>query len=131
MDYFQTLDRWFEVSTAIKHLKAEEQALREGLFHGTFPTPREGVNSYPLPDGRVVKGTHVVNRKLLQEEWKTRFKEVGLPKEVRKELIVVKYDFDIKVYKKLPDHLRKNFDTVLEIKPGLPKLEIKFPKEEK
>ena len=130
MDYFQTLERWFQVSNALKELKAEEIALRVGLFGGTFPKPREGVNKVTLPDGRVLKGTYVINRTLDQKWWLDNYKQVGIPKEIKTKLIAVTYGFHLEVYRELPEQLRKNFDKALIIKPGAPKLELVPPKDD-
>ena len=54
MDYFETLARWQELQEAIKHMQAEEKALRQGIANGTFPEPKEGVNKLVLEDGQVI-----------------------------------------------------------------------------
>lgn len=126
MDYMETVARWAELNAAIKHLQAEERALREGLFSGTFPAPREGVNTVTLPDGRILKGTYKLNRKLIREQylenWSTVVKDI--PSAVAASLVKVDYSLVTSAYKGLPDDHRKAVDSVLEIKPALPTLEL-------
>lgn len=133
MNYFETVQRWVQLKDTIQHLQAEERALREGLFSGTFPSPREGVNSYDLPDGTVLKGTYVINRKLKEDAYKENWSKIvqaaKIPSAVATKLIRTKYELSVTPYKKLDEEQRKAVDGILEIKPGLPKLELVPPKE--
>jgi hypothetical protein len=122
MEYLEALDRWQELSDAIKHMTQEERALREALFSGTFPDPKEGTNKHTLPDGRVVKGTYSLNRKVLEDELPDALE--ALPEDVREKIIKRKPELVKSVYNKLDAEQRQAFDAALDIKPGLPKLEV-------
>lgn len=125
MEYMEALERQQELAAAIKHMQAEERALREGLFNGTFPAPREGTNEYTLPDGRIVKGTFKLNRSLNEDELKGVLKQLGWKKADAP--VRTKTELDLTRYRELPDETRAIFDTALEIKPGLPTLEVVTP----
>jgi len=118
MDYFETLAKWQQLSDTIKVLQDQERALREGIFNGTFPDPKEGVNSIELADGRVLKGTFKINRSVDQEA------AAALPEEVRERFFRVKYDLRTTVYKDLSAAERKKLDRYITAKPGLPTLQI-------
>lgn len=123
MDYFETVARWAELQHLIPRLQAEERALREGLFIGTFPNPAEGVNSVTFPDGRVLKGTHVINRSVKGDP-------TSLPKALREAVINFKPELRVGAYKKLEEAERKKVDSIIEAKPGLCKLELILPAQE-
>ena len=96
MDYLAALARWQELKTAISHMQQEERALREGLFHGTFPDPIEGTNRYVLPDGRTVVGTFKLNRRVLEDELpkvlkKLKMKKSDAPVKTKVELVLSAY----------------------------------------
>lgn len=126
MDYMETVDRWLELKESIKKLQAEERALREGIFNGTFPDPEEGTNKVELPDGRILKGTYNIRRKLTDID---DFKKLQLSDELNDQLIRVKHDLVLGAYRRLDSDTRKKVDSVLEIKPGLPTLSVEDAKE--
>lgn len=127
MSYFDTLARWHELNTAIKHMQAEERALREGLFAGTFPEPEEGTNKVELPDGRILKAVHKIYRNVDAEALANQPKG-WLPKKVLDEVIRHKPELVIKAYRGLEGDTKKKLDDILIIKPGLPSLELIEPK---
>lgn len=126
MSYYETLNRWKELKEAISRLQDEERALREGLFGGTFPNPEEGTNKVELPDGRTLKGVYPINRKVVEKELPT----LDLPPKAKSKLFKVKHSLVISEYRKLDEETRKKVDSVLSIKPGLPRLEVVEPKPE-
>jgi hypothetical protein len=128
MDYFTTLNRWHAVKQAIRDLQKEEQTLRTGLFGGTFTAPREGVNNFTLPDGSILKGTYELNRNLVKD-FQQKLPALKLPQEIVDKLIVTKYSLSVKEYKALEPEVRKKVDSILDIKPAMPKLELVPPKE--
>lgn len=125
MDYFETLDRWAVVKESIRQLQAEERALREGIFNGTFPEPTEGVNKVELPDGRVLKGTYRINRRVLEDRL------TSVPKDIREKAFKLRHSLNTGAYRDLTDAQRAKVDEALDIKPGLPSLDIIEPPEEK
>lgn len=125
MTFEQTLERWIQVKQAVSELQEEERMLREGIFNGCFPAPVEGVNKYSLPNGTVIKGTYTLNRKLLVNPLEdNRWASLKLPGHIAGPLLNRKWDLAIKPYRELVEEHRKLVDSVLEIKPGLPKLEV-------
>lgn len=120
----QTLEYWLQLRTALAEMQAQEKDLRVKLFHGTFPQPKEGVNDWPLPDGRTIKGTHKINRSVITKEWD------ALSAARRKKLLdtgalILKPSLVLSGYRALEGEPLTLVETVLEIKPGLPDLEIK------
>lgn len=139
MNYYETIERWYEIQAALAVLYLEEKSLREGLFNGTFQKPKEGVNSIVLPEGRgVLKGTYKLNRNFTKDFKanvkpvipKTIISQIALPQEVIIPLINCEYSLRIGPYRELTDEQRNAVDAVLEIKPGLPGLELVLPKKE-
>lgn len=128
MDYLQALARWEQLKATLAAVKDEEAALRKALFDATFPNPTEGVNTFALPDGRTIKGTYKITRKVLEEKFKGVLKKMGFtekhaPVKVAHTLVKASYDL-------LSEENRKAFDECLEIKPGAPTFEIVVPEQE-
>lgn len=122
-DYYRTIDRWYELTITIEKLSAEEKALREGLFNGTFPNPKEGTNTVELPDGRKLKGQHRIYRNVREDLLALS----PLQKRVRDLIFKVKHDLRVSEYRKLEADLRKEVDAILDIKPGMPGLTLVLP----
>jgi len=129
------IEAWYKLQQRMAEDKAAEAMLRARIFRGIFTAPTEGTNTHDLDDGTgfVLKGTRVVNRKVLEDEvesYKVRMKEEGsnLPKFKFDKLIKWKPELIKSEYNKLTDEERHQFDAVLEIKDGTPSLEIVKPK---
>ena len=120
--YLETLERWHQLKATIKSLQEQEKALRIGLFDGSFKKPVEGVNKMTLPDGRELKGTHKINRKVDQGA------VPKIPAGLRGRVFQIKYSLIMSVYKKLSPTERNKVDHALEIKPGTPTLDLKDAK---
>lgn len=116
--YYETLGRWQELTIAIKELQGQERALREGLFQGAFPDPKEGTNTMELPDGRKLKGVYKINR-IVDEEALTQF----TPNQMKR-FFRIKHSLRISVYKELDAAETKLVDQAVVSKPGLPTLSI-------
>jgi hypothetical protein len=129
MDYLEALAKWVELKANLAVLQANEKALREQLFAGTFPSPVEGTNNYVLPDGRTVKGTYKINRTLDVDILKSRVDAGLVPAEAAASIVKWKAELKIADYKKLPAEIRSAIDVAVEAKPGLPTLEIVAAKE--
>jgi hypothetical protein len=122
------LERWYIVSEQMEKLKEEEMTLRKKLFATHFPNPEEGVNDLPLTGGFVLKGTYVINRKIIEEQVKALTEDFKAAKIPLKELIVMKPSLVTSAYRLLDDKQRKLFDKALDIKPGAPSLAVVKPK---
>lgn len=121
-EYYETLRRWQELQVTVAKLQAEERALRESLFKGAFRRPKEGVNNYELPDGRILKGTRKIYRNVIQDA-------IGsLPEPLRTEVLKPVWELRVGPYKKLDKEQQKIVDSVLKISEGLPTLDVVEPK---
>lgn len=121
------LAEWYKMAQDLRNLKAKESLLRKKIFGSAFPDPKEGTNSYDLPDGYVLKGQHVLNRDIdigALDALKPKLREEGMNPDN-----LVKYKPELKKaeYNKLTEEQKKLFDQCLIIKPGSPSLEIVLP----
>lgn len=119
---------WYRMQQELQKLKANEMLLRKKIFDACFPNPKEGTNSYPLPDGWVLKGKHVVNRdvdlgafQVLRDE----FEKQGISPD---DIVEFKPVLVKRSYNTLTAEQQKLFDQALIVKPGSPSLEIVKPK---
>jgi hypothetical protein len=128
------LKEWYTLKQQLEELRNKEVVLRQFLFAGLFPEPKEGVNTHPINDGTgaVVKGTHVINRAVqlepLEELKKSLEGNNNLPQLDLNKLIRWKPEVATKEYRTLSDEERHMFDQCLVIKPGMPGLDICIPK---
>lgn len=124
---------WFKMQEELSKLKVAESLLRKRIFAHYFTNPTEGVNNHPLDDGYVLKGGHVINRKVVEadlEALQAAMKAEGanLPKLPINKLVKWKPELVKSEYNKLSDEDKLVFDRALEIKPGSPTLDIVKPK---
>lgn len=128
------LKEWYVLKQQLDELKNKEIVLRQFIFNGLFTKPEEGINKYEVQDGTgaVVKGTHVINRKVeedkLEELEKSLQTSDNIPQLDLDKLIRWKPEVVIKEYRTLTDEQRNLLDQALVIKPGMPSLEIVIPK---
>lgn len=122
------IERWYTVQEKLSKLKNEEQLLRQKIFKGMFPDPKEGTNSVELGDGFVIKGKRVINRTVDDAAYKASIEELakaGIPTD---EIVRYKPELVISTYRKLTEEQKHIMDTVLIVKDGMPALEIIKPK---
>lgn len=122
--YYETLQRWQDLKATISKLQGEERALREGLFDGAFPEPKEGTNTMEMPDGRKLKGVFKINRSVNEEA-------LGALKLTPTQMNAnfrTTHSLKITAYKELDVKTRKIIDSVLVSRPGLPTLDVKEAK---
>lgn len=122
MEYLEALEEWQSLGPKIKQLQARERELRNLLFEGTFPNPKEGTNTYNLPDGRIIKGTYKLSRSVDEAALPAVLEQ--LPEGLGDRLVQFKPSLVLSEYRKLPDDQRKIFDQALITKPGSPTLEV-------
>lgn len=118
---------WYNIQVQLKTLKAQESALRRKIFGTYFPEPREGANTFVLPDGYQLKATHVINRTIDEAAMAVnaqRYAELEISVD---RLVKKKPELVTSAYRLLSDEQRKAFDESLTIKDGSPTLEIVKP----
>lgn len=132
-DRMKLLGEWYDavskVETIAKPLVERERALRAVLAQEFFPSPVEGSkNKVDIQDGWGLKLTYSLDRKVDEPALELR-KEEFLANGINVDaLIRRKPELITKNYRELSDAQRRLFDTVLEIKPQSPQLEVLKPK---
>lgn len=121
------LAAWIIADKKMRIAVQEELDARAHLQTLAFPTPTEGTNNAPLPDGTILKGMFRNNYTLSGSETENMLKK--LPKAVAANLIKWKPELSTSAYKALEPAHRAIVNSVLTIKPGRPSLEIVTPKE--
>lgn len=124
----QDLATWYAMQDQLSKLKIAEMLLRQKIFKAYFTAPTEGVNSAPLANGWVIKGTYKIDRKIdmaLLTAFTPALRENGINPDH-----LIKYEPSLvtKEYRQLTAEQEKLFDQVLIVKPGAPSLEIVMPK---
>lgn len=118
---------WYEMQEQLKKLKAGEMLLRKKIFDFYFADPKEGVNSYAMPDAYVLKGTYVINREVDPGGFEALRPTLEKANVSPDKLVVFKPSLVVKEYRTLTAEEQKMFDQCLIIKPGAPSLEIVKP----
>jgi hypothetical protein len=109
----------------------KEQVLRKKVMEAYFPTPKEGVNSFPLANGYELKATHKLDRKIDIAALPAVFEQLRGMGINPDPLIEMKPSLATTPYRSL---LEINpaaglvFDQALTIKPASPTIELKAPK---
>lgn len=126
-DVMDALKVWQEADKRMREAVQAELDARAYLQTFAFPTPKEGTNNAPLPDGTVLKGNFPNNYTLEQP----RVEEVLklLPRAVAQGLVKWKAEIKVGAYKALEPAHKAIVNEILTIKPGRPQLEIVTPKE--
>lgn len=121
------LEQWYQLKAQLKNLTAMEGALRRRIFGTYFREPKEGANTFILPDGYQLKATHVINRSVDDAALtvnKDRYAKMGIAID---KLVRRKPELAVAAYRELTDEQRHAFDESLTIKEGSPQLEIAPP----
>lgn len=127
----QDLTVWFQMVEQLNKLKATEMLMRKRIFNAYFPDPKEGTNTFLLPDGYQLKGVHVVNRKV-DEPALTVLTPAFQEKQLKlDDLIQRKPTLSVSAYRELTDEERTLFDQALIIDIGSPSLKIEDPPKKK
>lgn len=122
------LEQWYTLSYKLKKIRDEEMLLRKQIFGHYFKDPKEGTNSFKLPDGYVLKGKHSINRSVdvaALDIMKGTLSEKGY---LVDDLIEWKPSLVLSEYRELTLEEQNYFDAVLIIKDGSPALEVVQPK---
>lgn len=121
----QQVDAWQKLHDAMQKAKRVEAAARLALCKLVVPTPVEGANSTPLPDGRIFAMTHKLNYKLDAEALPAVEKQLG--KKLAKDLIRRKPELGVSAYRLLSAEQQLILSAALTVTPGMPDLEIRVP----
>lgn len=119
---------WYKMQEEMSKLRVNEMFLRKKIFAALFPDPREGTNSYELPDGYVVKGVYSITRDVDQgtlQSCAELLRNNGIRVD---DLVTYKPSLAKANYNRLTEEQKQMFDQVLIVKPGSPSLEIVKPK---
>jgi len=118
---------WWQAKQELEKWKNVEALMRPKIFKHCFPDPREGTNTYALPNGYQLKGIRVVNRDVdpgaldaLTEQFHAR----NLNPDT---FIARKPTLIISEYRKLTDEEIHLVDQALIIKDGMPQLKVAPP----
>lgn len=109
--------------------KDKELDLRLKLFNGAFPNPKEGTNTWKLPDGRELKGKYVINRYVNQEVLQPTLqalREHGVAN--TDQLVKFKPELAKREWNALSDEAKLIFSPAITATPGTPQFEVVTPK---
>ena len=130
---------WYTTKKDLDTLKAKEMLMRQRIFKAFFPTPKEGTNTTTLPDTWQLKGTHTINRKIVEEAMQalcyrqplengafapSKLEEAGVSQQA---IIKWKPELALSVYRELTEEQRHLVDQMLLIDAGSPQLKIEPP----
>lgn len=120
----EDLTAWETAKHELKAAQDREMLLRKKIVGVLFPSPKEGTNSYTLPNGDVVKAVCPLNRKpdvALISAMANDLRATGINLET---VFKWKPELATTEYRKLTAEQMKALDACLEISPGSPQLSI-------
>ena len=125
--YLQMLAEWEEIVPRMKALVEKEADLRRKLFAGAFPNPSEGAtkNKHTLPDGRVLKGDHKINRKVDEAALPSvleAMKAAGVAN--ADQLVRYKPELAKREWNSLSEEMKLLFSPAIISTPGMPGFEV-------
>ncbi len=126
-DFFRKLQRWNEMSLALRDLKIAEIILRKEIFGEAFPEPSEGTLYLPLGNGWRLKGGYSLSRSVDTTHLSIMREEMAKLGVSIDPLLNWKVDLRVGPYKALEEDARKLFDNIVTTKPDSPKLELVAP----
>lgn len=133
------ISTWYALKKQLSDVKASEMVLRLKIFRATFAEPREGTNTALLPDGYQLKGTHTIDRSVVEESFSALSHRPQLadgaygPCMLEKAGVdpgaIVRWEpkLNTTTYRQLTEEQRHLVDQMLLIKPGSPSLDIAEP----
>jgi hypothetical protein len=122
-----TLAEWYTKVAQLAKLKASEMLLRQKIFKHYFKEPKEGANTFVMPDGYQLKGDRVVNRKVDEPLYKSMMDEF-IGKGINPhELVRYKPELNTAAYRQLTAEQQNFFDQCLIVTDGSPSLKIAPP----
>lgn len=127
----QDLITWYNMKVELARLRTAEMLLRRKIFNAYFPDPKEGTNSFTMPDGAVMKGVQGIDRQIDEGAALAMKDELAEANISLDKLIRRKPELVVKEYRLLTQEQMNLFDQCLVIKPESPSLEIVVPKKKK
>lgn len=127
--YLRMLDAWEQVDQLRSLVQDCELDMRLRLFAGAFANPKEGTNSHKLPDGRVLKGQHKINRYIDEAALPATLaalREAGVAN--TDALVRYKPELAKSEWNSLSEENKLVFSPAVIAKPGTPSFEITIPK---
>lgn len=126
-DISAALNRWIEADKAMREAVAAELEARAALTWIAFPTPFDGTNNQPLPDGTILQGTFKQNYNVDSKLAEATLKK--LPPAVARGLLTWNAKLRVGAYKALEPAHRAIINEIVTITPARPALQIVQPKE--
>lgn len=120
------------VKDTLKPLETQERekrvAISSSLFTYFGDSLKEGVNNYPLSNGRKLKYSYGVDRKVAEAELevaKKSYLDSAQPSDPKfDELLRIKYELEMKSFRKLSPEGRLAVSRMVTSKPKSPTLEV-------
>lgn len=129
------LAQWHTAKSDLSAAQAKEIMLRKQLFRHFFPDPKEGTNTFVLPDSYQIKGTHKINRKVDEaalrvlatpgpDNTPSRFQQAGISYD---KLFKWEPDLVLKQYRELTAEQQQVADLCITSSEGTPQMTIAPP----
>lgn len=119
------------IEAKLKPLKAKELEMRKAIaasLDTALGEARvEGVNRFPMQDGRTLKYSYKVDRKIEESEIanaREKYSKQNDTPVTFDQLLRVKYELSKRDWDKLPDAAKKAVSRMIVAKPATPSLEI-------
>lgn len=123
--YYALMAEWKSDKINLAYYKEQEASKRMQLFGGAFPNPKEGTNKLLLADGRTIKATYTINRKIDDAALPVTLqamREQGVAN--TDALVRYKAELAKKEWNTLSDENKLLFSPAIIATPGMPQLEI-------
>lgn len=121
------LTRWIEADRLMREAVAAELEARAALTWIAFPTPFDGTNNQPLPDGKILQAVFKQNYNVDSKLADATLKK--LPPAVARSLLTWNAKLKVGAYKALEPAHKAIVNEIVTITPARPSLEIVEPKE--
>lgn len=127
--YMDQLKEWEVAKELLDRVKELELDLRLKCFAGAFPNPKEGTNTWKLPDGRELKGQHKVNRNIDEAALPAvlqQLRDLGVANSDA--LVRYKPELAKREWNDLSDDNKLIFSAAVIATPGTPQFDVVTPK---
>ena len=139
MTFEEYVSQWDDLVGQIAALKKQlkpltdgEMAMRKAIAKSVMEALgddwKEGVNTFKLPDGRVLKIGYKLTREVAAAELPAAREEYALLNDAPvafDDLLRVKYELELKEFRKLEGQAAKVFSRVVTTKEAAPEVEIR------